>query len=113
MKLLVAALALIAAPASAEKLPLDRLFASPSLAGPSPRALKLSPDGKLATVLRSRPTDKDRFDLWAIDTVTGKQRMLVDSEKVGSGAAVSEAEKMRRERAQAGNVRGIVDYDWV
>jgi dipeptidyl-peptidase-4 len=110
--MLVAAWALIAAPAFAEKLPLDRLFASPSLAGPSPRALKLSPDGKLATLLRSRPADKDRFDLWAIDTTTAKQRMLVDSEKVGSGAAVSEAEKMRRERAQAGNVRGIVDYDW-
>ena len=110
--LIAAAMALIATPATAEKLPLDRLFASPSLAGPSPRALKLSPDGKLATLLRSRSDDKDRFDLWAIETATGKQRMLVDSKMIGTGAAVSEAEKMRRERTQAGNVRGIVDYQW-
>jgi len=110
--LIAAAMALTATSASAEKLPLDRLFASPSLAGPSPRALKLSPDGRLATLLRSRPDDKDRFDLWAIDTTTGQQRMLVDSKRIGTGAAVSEAEKMRRERAQAGNVRGIVDYQW-
>jgi dipeptidyl-peptidase-4 len=50
--------------------------------------------------------------LWAIDTTSGKERMLVDSLKLGSGAALSEAEKMQRERARIGGTRGIVSYDW-
>lgn len=93
-------------------LTLERIFASPDLAGRQPRALKLAPDGKLVTLLKNRANDKDRFDLWAIDTVTGKERMLVDSLKLGSGAALSEAEKMQRERARIGGTRGIVSYDW-
>jgi len=36
----------------------------------------------------------------------------VDSEKVGTGAELSEAEKMQRERARIGGTRGIVAYDW-
>lgn len=93
-------------------LTLERIFASPDLAGAQPRALRLSPDGKLVTLLRNRREDRDRFDLWAIDTTTGKERMLVDSLKVGSGAEISEAEKMQRERARIGGTRGIVSYDW-
>ncbi len=38
--------------------------------------------------------------------------MLVDSKKVGTGAELSEAEKMQRERARIGGTRGIVSYDW-
>ena len=99
-------------PVSAEKLTLERLFESPALSGPSPRALKLSPDGGLATLLRNRDTDRDRYDLWAIDTKTGAERMLVDSAKVGSGAALSEEEKGRRERLRIGGLKGITAYDW-
>ncbi|WP_380873826.1 peptidase S9 [Sphingomonas sp. DBB INV C78] len=109
---LIAAVALVPNPAFAEKLTLERLFASPALAGPTPRSLKLSPDGSLATVLRNRPDDVERFDLWAIDTSSGKVRMLVDSKKVGTGAALSEAEKMQRERLRIGGSKGIVAYDW-
>lgn len=96
-----------------EKLTLERVFASPDLAGPQPRALKLSPDGTLVTLLKPRADEKERLDLWAIDTRTGKQRMLVDSRKTGSGAALSEAEKMQRERDRsvAGST-GINSYDW-
>ena len=54
-----------------EKLTLERVFASPDLAGPQPRALKLSPDGKLVTLLKPRADEKERLDLWAIDTATG------------------------------------------
>ena len=99
------------APAPAA-LTLERVFASPDLSGPQPRALKLSPDGALLTSLRNRPDDKDRYDLWALDTRTGKERMLVDSKAVGSGAALSEAEKMQRERERIGGQKGIVAYDW-
>src|SRR3546814_7007935 len=42
-------------PAMAQgKLTLERVFASPDLSGPQPRALKLSPDGKLVTLLKDR-----------------------------------------------------------
>jgi len=98
--------------AAPKPLTLERLFQSPALAGPAPRLLKLSPDGKLATLLRNRADDRDRYDLWAIDTTTGAERMLVDSKKVGSGAALSEEEKMRRERQRIGALKGITAYDW-
>ncbi|SEJ42459.1 dipeptidyl-peptidase-4 [Sphingobium sp. AP50] len=96
-----------------EKLTLERVFASPDLAGPQPRALKLSPDGSLVTLLKPRADEKERLDLWAIDSKTGAERMLVDSKKTGSGADLSEAEKMQRERDRsvAGST-GITSYDW-
>lgn len=100
------------AAAASRELTLERLYASPDLSGVQPRALKISPDGKLVTLLRNRPKDRDRFDLWAIDTGSGKERMLIDSLKLGSGADLSEAEKMQRERARIGGTRGIVAYDW-
>ena len=106
-----------AAPAAADNgtaqpLTLKRVFASPDLAGPQPRALRLSPDGTLLTSLRPRPEEKERFDLWALDTRTGREWMLVDSKKAGTGAELSEAEKMQRERARIGGQKGIVTYDW-
>jgi dipeptidyl-peptidase-4 len=107
-----AAFLVIAAPARADELTLERLFASPSLSGPTPRLLKLSPDGRLTTLLRNRADDRDRYDLWAVDTTTGQARMLVDSARLGTGAALSEEEMMRRERARLSGVRGIVSYDW-
>ncbi|WP_443018919.1 S9 family peptidase [Sphingomonas sp.] len=111
---LAASVALLSmtAPAHAEDLTLGRIFASPDLAGEQPRALRLSPDGRLLTSLRPRAEEKDRFDLWAMDTATGQWRMLVDSKKVGTGAELSEAEKMQRERARIGSQRGIVAYQW-
>jgi dipeptidyl-peptidase-4 len=105
-------LAAVAAPAIAGDLPLDRVFSSPALSGPTPRQAKLSPDGKFVTLLKNRPADKDRYDLWAIDTATGAERMLVDSEKIGTGAAISEEEKMRRERARIAGTKGITAYEW-
>ncbi|MFD1788793.1 DPP IV N-terminal domain-containing protein [Sphingomonas floccifaciens] len=109
---LAASVACLTMPAKAEDLTLQRVFASPDLAGEQPRALKLSPDGRLLTSLRPRAEEKDRFDLWAMDTATGQWRMLVDSKKVGTGAELSEAEKMQRERARIGGQRGIVAYQW-
>lgn len=104
---------LMAGSASAQQdLTLERVFASPDLSGPQPRAMKLSPDGKFLTLLRNRADEKERFDLWAMDTATGEWRMLVDSKKLGTGAELSEAEKMQRERARISGSKGIVAYDW-
>ena len=114
--LLLAAVPLVIAAAAPpqvpqKKLTIERIFASPELSGPTPRQLKLSPDGRYATLLKPRADDRERFDLWALDTATGEQRMLVDSTKVGGGQ-ISEAEKMRRERARVGGTEGIVEYEW-
>src|SRR4051794_23229795 len=110
LTLLIAAA--LATPAAARDLTLERLFESPSLPGPAPRQPKLSPDGRLVTLLRNRPDEKDRYDLWAIDAATGQARMLVDSKKIGSGGEISEEEKMRRERARIAGTKGITDYGW-
>lgn len=94
------------------ELTFEAVFGSPSLDGPSPRTVKLSPDGRYLTLLRNRADDKDRYDLWAYDREAGDWRMLVDSEKVGSGAELSEAEKMQRERERVGSLKGIISYQW-
>ncbi|MEA3034184.1 MAG: dipeptidyl-peptidase 4, partial [Sphingomonadales bacterium] len=101
-----------AVPVAARDLTLERLFQSPSLSGPVPRQPKLSPDGRLVTLLRNRADEKDRYDLWAIDAATGQARMLVDSKKVGTGGEISEEEKMRRERARIAGTKGITAYEW-
>ncbi len=100
------------APQSGSQLDFERVFASPALNGPAPRAVKLSPDGRFITLLRNRTDDRERYDLWGFDRQSGDWRMLVDSLKLGSGRALSEAEKMQRERLRIGDLKGIVTYEW-
>ncbi len=108
-----AAMAADEVPARPGDLTLKRVFANPDLSGTQPQSLRLSPDGSLLTSVRNRADEKERFDLWALDTRTGQSRMLVDSKKVGTGAALSEAEKMQRERDRSLTGKtGIVTYAW-
>jgi dipeptidyl-peptidase-4 len=107
---LCAGAAVNAAPSAS--LSFERVFASPSLNGPAPRGVKLSPDGRYLTLLRNRANDRERYDLWGYDRQKGEWRMLVDSEKLSSGRALSEAEKMQRERQRIGDLKGIVTYSW-
>ncbi|WP_027442203.1 S9 family peptidase [Erythrobacter cryptus] len=118
---LIAALTLfLAAPAAAEApvsaappvLSFERVYASPGLDGPAPRQARLSPDGRWLTLLRNRPDDRERYDLWGYEIEAGQWRMLVDSERLGSGRELSEEEKMQRERARIGNLKGIITYQW-
>ena len=96
----------------APKLTIERVFASPSLDGRAPRQPKLSPDGRYLAVLRNRESERERYDLWTFDRQDGQWRMLVDSEKLGTGRELSEAEKMQRERRRVAGLKGIVTYDW-
>jgi dipeptidyl-peptidase-4 len=121
MRSIVAAVAvLLAAPALAEgavpeqtpTLTFERVFASPGLDGPAPRQVKLSPDGRYLTLLRNRADDRERYDLWGFDIDTREWRMLVDSKALGSGRELSEDEKMQRERARVGSLKGIISYQW-
>ena len=76
----------MSAPAApAPTLDFERVFASPSLNGQTPRGVKLSPDGRYLTLLRNRAEDRERYDLWGFDRRSGQWRMLVDSLKLGSG----------------------------
>ena len=99
-------------PDASPTLTFERVFASPGLDGPAPRQVKLSPDGRYLTLLRNRADDRERYDLWGYDIETREWRMLVDSEKLGSGRELSEDEKMQRERARVGSLKGIITYQW-
>ena len=91
---------------------LERVFASPGISGAVPRGMRLSPDGRFLTVLRARPDDRDRYDLWGYDRKGGQWRMLVDSARLSSGKDLSETAKMQRERLRIGELKGIVSYEW-
>src|SRR5262245_52582186 len=83
----------LAAPAHPGKLPLERLFSAPDLAGPTLRGVKVSPDGRLVAYLKARDDDKDRYDLWAYDVPAARHRQLVDSRTLGGADRALSAEE--------------------
>ena len=96
----------------AEPLDIERIFASPSLDGNAPRALKVSPDGERVTFLKGKQTDYERLDLWEYHIDSGETRLLFDSNDLQSGEEVlSDEEKARRERMRLSG-SGIVSYQW-
>ena len=114
MKFVSAALAalLAATPALAEQLPPKRIFDSPDISGPRARGVKLSPDGKSVTYIKTRADDLTITDLWVADVAGGEPRLLLDGKTLASAEReLSEAEKARRERAGVAT-RGVVDYAW-
>ncbi|NQZ47920.1 MAG: DPP IV N-terminal domain-containing protein [Erythrobacter sp.] len=102
----------VSASMTERELSFERVFASPSLNGPAPRATQFSPDGKYLTLLRNREENAARYDLWGYEFATGEWRMLVDSAAIGTGRELSEDEKMQRERARVGSLEGIITYQW-
>ncbi|HEX7887405.1 MAG TPA: DPP IV N-terminal domain-containing protein, partial [Phenylobacterium sp.] len=114
MKVATATLAalLAAAPALAETLPPQRVFESPDISGPRARGVKLSPDGRSVTYIKTRADDLTVTDLWIADVAGGAPRLLLDGKQLApTPRELSEAEKARRERAGVAT-RGVVDYDW-
>ncbi|GAB4193228.1 MAG: S9 family peptidase [Wenzhouxiangellaceae bacterium] len=96
-----------------QPLTIERIFASPDLAGPSIRALKPSPAGDRVTFLQGKSDDKDQLDLWEYHIPSGETRLLVDSrELVPDAGELSDEEKARRERQRLAGLRGIVNYTW-
>ncbi|MFC3192971.1 DPP IV N-terminal domain-containing protein [Marinicella sediminis] len=111
--LLMTIMTLTVTEVNAEQLTLERIFASPDLAGPKLRALKMSPDGVRVTYLQGKINDKDQFDLWEYHIKDRQQRILVDSDELLDGEEqLSAEEKARRERQRLANVSGIIDYAW-
>lgn len=113
MKILVALFLLFSLNVSAAELSIERLFDAPSLSGPVPRSLKISPDGKRVTFLRGKPSNQFQLDLWARDIASGKETLLVDSALLVSGGGdLSDEERARRERLRIDQLSGIVAYDF-
>ncbi|MFE2728996.1 prolyl oligopeptidase family serine peptidase [Kitasatospora sp. NPDC059327] len=70
-----------------------------SLGAPAHPAV--SADGRTVLFLRGRAGDDPLSCLWALDTVTGRERLLVDPAALdATGGALPEAERIRRERAR-------------
>jgi len=112
MKQLFCALMLLAVPAYAEQLTIDRFVSSPSLNGSSIRGLKLAPNGQQVTYLKGKKDNHRQLDLWAYDIAQDRHYRLVDSVSlVPGGEKLSEVEKLRRERMRITG-RGIVEYYW-
>lgn len=114
MNLASAALAalLAASPVMAETLPPQRIFESPDISGPRARGVKLSPDGKAVTYIKTRADDLTITDLWVADVAGGEPRLLLDGKQLAPAERqLSEAERARRERAGVAT-RGVVDYAW-
>ncbi|HTD06184.1 S9 family peptidase [Undibacterium sp.] len=99
-------------PSHAEKLNIEAIYGSTSLAGPAPRGLKVSPDGARVTFLRGREQDQFQLDLWEFNLHDKTTRMLVDSKLLQANEQLSDQEKARRERARTAGLRGIISYSW-
>lgn len=94
------------------KLTVERIYADPSLTGPAPRSVKLSPDGKRATFLKGKEDEQERLDLWEYNLEDNQSRMLVDSADLMPGEEnLSDEEKARRERMRL-FATGIISYYW-
>ncbi|QIR13544.1 S9 family peptidase [Shewanella aestuarii] len=93
-----------------QPLSIERLHASPALAGTSPRGLSLSPDGKRVTYLAGRDDNQSFYDLWQMEISTGKRSRLIDADKL-AGGELSDEEKARRERQRIYG-QGIMEYFW-
>jgi dipeptidyl-peptidase-4 len=98
---------------AAGALTIDRLFASPELSGPAPRAVVISPDSARVTFLRGKDRDRLQMDLWEYHIEDDAMRLLVDSEDIVAGPErLSDEELARRERLRIVDQRGIVSYQF-
>jgi dipeptidyl-peptidase-4 len=98
--------------AMSNELTLERIFSDPALAGPTPRAVKVSPDGGRVALLRGRASDQHQLDLWTYEVKDSALQMRIDSKRLAPAEQLSDAERARRERERIADFHGIVDYDW-
>jgi dipeptidyl-peptidase-4 len=76
-----------------------------------PRDLRMSPDGASVLFLRSRSGTDPLTCLWAIDTASGHERLIVDPTSLGTSTEqMTDAERARRERLRE-SAEGITSFD--
>ena len=84
--LIAATAVLIATSTMADNtLTVERMFEAPSLSGPTPRQLKISPDSSRVTFLKASESDVQRGNLWEYSLADNELRLLVDSTELSSG----------------------------
>ena len=111
--LLASLLALATTTAMADQLTIDRIFDGGSLDGPTPRALKISPDGARVTFIRARADDQHSFDLWQYRLADKTLGKLVDATELEpEGEQLTPEELARRERARTAGMHGIISYQF-
>ncbi|MEM7140609.1 MAG: prolyl oligopeptidase family serine peptidase [Actinomycetota bacterium] len=77
----------------------------------APRDFRVSSDGSTVLFLRSAGPEDPINSLWAFDTATGDERIVVDASSTGADEAdLPAAERARRERARESG-GGIVAFD--
>ncbi len=109
--LFASVLALTTSSAMADQLTIDRIFEGGDLSGPTPRALKISPDGQRVTFIRARADDQHSFDLWQYSLTDKTISKLVDAAELEpQGEQLTPEELARRERARTAGLHGIISY---
>ena len=110
--MLVASLAIGPATAHGDALPIERIFAGPSLAGDVAQGVRIAPDGTQVGYLRAAKDDPAATILWMMPTRGGKPRALLDTRRLGkaSGAMTEEQIKLLERRHQAS--AAPLDYWW-
>ena len=99
--------------AEAGELSLARIYGAPDLSGPTLRGAQFSPDGRRVTYLKARADDINAYDLWELDSASGRHKLLVDSRRLAPvEQPLSTEEQARRERQRIAALRGIVEYQW-
>ena len=73
------------------------------------RDLTITPDGSTVYFLRARSTSDPVHLLWAVDTATGDERLVVDPAQLSTSGTESAAERARRERLRE-SADGIAAY---
>ena len=93
------------------KLTPEKLFGPVPLGGPVPSQLKLSPSGDYGSFLCAAEDDRERLQLWLVETASGKVRRLAGGAEVaGTGQETTEERAERERRRQF--ARGITAYAW-
>jgi len=100
--------------ADTQALTLERLFASPPLAGPTLSQFRFAPKGQALAWLQTAPGDGNQLDLWLgtwSEEAPLTMRCLVAGDALSSGLKMTEAEKARRERLRL-FFSGITEFHW-
>lgn len=100
--------------ADTQALTLERLFASPPLAGPTLSQFRFAPEGQALAWLQTAPGDGNQLDLWLgtwSEEAPLTMRCLVAGDALSSGLKMTEAEKARRERLRL-FFSGITEFHW-
>ena len=93
------------------RLTAERLFGNPPLAADTPREVRVSPDGRFASWLRTAEDDRERLDLWGADLETGRLACWLRATAMPGPATAGAAERNERERRRLFG-HGITRHAW-